>query len=400
MPIVKLKQAQIDAGMEVPSGRKRIEFCCADTPGLLVEFRATSPSVGTWYLRFKAQGKTAYERLGNTRDTLLVDAREKARNFKAQLQLGVARKTRRGSSCGPTLSEFWADSYEPYIRPRLRSYAKLKQIFVMRVEPRFGHVPLVDLKRQELQAFHAELAASGLAPATADHVLKVVRQCLNYAVSVEALIKNPIGKFSMLNVDNRRMDDFMSAEELNRFLTVMRTHRNRQVCHLALWLLATGARLREALRARWPDINRETRIWLVPPEHSKSKLYRPIVLNDAAVEILDCLGTEKLGGPLFINERTGKPLKWVHKSFERLMVLAGLPKITPHSLRRNFVLHALDSGASIYAVSKLLGHASVETTTKRYASMSNPALFEAANGASKFLQGRLPVGTGQLSAAA
>jgi site-specific recombinase XerD len=82
-------------------------------------------------------------------------------------------------------------------------------------------------------------------------------------------------------------------------------------------------------------------------------------------------------------------LKWVHKSFERLMVQAGLPKITPHSLRRNFVLHALDSGASIYAVSKLLGHASVETTTKRYASMSNPALFEAANGASKFLQGRL-----------
>ena len=49
-------------------------------------------------------------------------------------------------------------------------------------------------------------------------------------------------------------------------------------------------------------------------------------------------------------------------------------------------MHLLESGKSIYHVSRLLGHSSVQVTEQRYAALSAEALFEAANSASVFTQ--------------
>lgn len=122
----------------------------------------------------------------------------------------------------------------------------------------------------------------------------------------------------------------------------------------------------------------------MPPENSKSKRIRSIVLNDAAIEVLDALGTEGKSPQLFVSDKTKKPLRWVQKSFERLKLKADLPRLRIHTLRKQFALHLLESGKSIYHVSRLLGHSSVQVTEQRYAALSAEALFEAANSASVF----------------
>lgn len=53
--------------------------------------------------------------------------------------------------------------------------------------------------------------------------------------------------------------------------------------------------------------------------------------------------------------------------FRATVKRAGVPPIRLHELRDHFTAIALESGASIYEVSGMLGHSSVKITEERYA---------------------------------
>jgi len=66
---------------------------------------------------------------------------------------------------------------------------------------------------------------------------------------------------------------------------------------------------------------------------------------------------------VFLNARGGRLTRqgaWgvLHAAATR----AGLPEVSPHTLRHSFATHMLDGGADIRVVQELLGHASVTTT--------------------------------------
>ena len=68
MPVLNFTPAFMASGLVCPPDKKRIEYCDADAPGSLIECRSAPNAVPTWYLRFKADGKTAYTRLGNVQE--------------------------------------------------------------------------------------------------------------------------------------------------------------------------------------------------------------------------------------------------------------------------------------------------------------------------------------------
>lgn len=77
-------------------------------------------------------------------------------------------------------------------------------------------------------------------------------------------------------------------------------------------------------------------------------------------------------GPLFVRigragTITGDRLSTqaVYNSLAKRARAAGIPKLSPHDMRRSLITHLLDAGADLVTVSKIAGHASV-TTTARY----------------------------------
>ncbi len=61
MTTLRLTHEVLATGLQCPSGKKRIELCDIEVPGLYIELRATSPGEGTYYLRYKdSAGKTCH----------------------------------------------------------------------------------------------------------------------------------------------------------------------------------------------------------------------------------------------------------------------------------------------------------------------------------------------------
>ncbi len=312
----------------------------------------------------------------------LTVARAKAKTLKAEIALGAdPRAEEKARKEVPTLKTFMEDHYFPYIKPRKRTAGKDKELFRLRLKDAFGHKRLDRISRQEIQVFHTAVRDEGLAPASCDHYVKLLRHVLNLAIEWEMLEKNPAARVPLFNADNK-VEHYLNEEELQRLLNVLHTDGNRAVCHIALFLLSTGARLNEALQAQWRHVDLETRVWRIPAATSKSKKMRSVPLNASAIDILKALDTEDY---LFINRRTQKPYTAIHKVWNRLRHAAGLPHLRIHDLRHQYASFLVNSGRSLFEVQQILGH-SDPTVTQRYAHLSTRSLQEAADSASTLIR--------------
>jgi len=379
--ITKLTEPLI-AQLQCPEGKKRMECCDAELPGLYVLVRAGS-DVKTYYLRYKnSLGKTAHEKLGRTTEITLAKARKAAKIFKADLLTnGHASKSETKSEKGDMLLDvFWKEHYLPYARPRKRSIKRDEQIYRLQIQPTLGQSRLNEITRQQVLSLAAFHKNNGLSAASADHVSKLIARLLNLAVEWDMLEKNPAAKIQLFREDNK-VQHFLDDEQLRRLMQVLQTDPNRPVCLIAQFLLATGCRLNEALTAEWSMIDRKNRVWVVTATNSKSKKSRAVPLTDAALKVLDEIGTEGRYPDVFVNEETGLRYTHVRHTWIRLRKKAGLPWLRMHDLRHTFASMLVNAGQSLYTVQECLGHSDAKVT-QRYAHLSSQTLQDAANCAS------------------
>jgi len=382
MPIIKLNQQFIKNDLQCPEGKTRIEYCDADLPGLYVEVRATSPGQGTYYLRYKDKtSKTCHQKLARTENISLTDARKKSKVLKAGIALGAdPRAEEKARKAVPTYTEFFEQHYLPYAKPRKRSWGKDEEMFRLRLKAKFGHQRLNQITRQGIQMFHTSLKEQGLSASTCNHYIKLIKHSLNLAIDWEMLEINPAVRVPLYHEDNKK-ENYLNDSELEQLMGVLRFDENRIVCMIITYLLSTGARLNEALAARWDQVNIERRVWKIPASNSKSKRVRAVPLNDSAIDVLNQLDTGDEFDYLFINKKTGEPYTTIHKVWGRLRRKAGLTHLRIHDLRHQYASFLVNSGRTLYEVQQILGH-SDPSVTQRYAHLSTEALQDAANSAS------------------
>lgn len=387
MPVLTLTQSFIDHELRCPEGKTRIEFCDDMVPGLYILASNTGKTT-TYYLRYKDRNaKTCHQKIARTTDMTLVDARKQAKTLKAEISLGAdPRGQEKARQAVVTYSEFFEKHYLPYVKPRKRSWKRDDELYTLRIKEVFGNKRLNQISRQQIQLFHTELLAKGLAPATCDHHVKLLKHSFNLAMDWGLLTeKNPAARIPLFNKDNK-VEHYLDDGQLEALLNVLRTDENRAACQITMFLLSTGARLNEALQAKWSQIDQQTRVWRIPASNSKSKRIRSVPLNDSALDVLKQLDTEGSFAHLFVNLQTGESYTTIHKVWGRLRKKAGLPHLRIHDLRHQYASFLVNSGRTIYEVQQILGHSDPKVT-QRYSHLSTKTLQDAANSASIIIKG-------------
>jgi integrase len=383
MPVMKLTQDGI-AKLRCPDDKRSIQICDAQHRGLLLELRRTDPDRPTWYFRHKSRdtGKTSYVRLGHYPTLSLAEARDKAKDVQASIRLGAdPRAEEDAKKAVPTFSEFFEEQYMPHVSTRKRTATKDEEDYKLRLKARYGRMQLTAIKKRDLQLFHSKLRDEGLAPATCNHYLKLMKRALNLAIQWE-IIEGPnpavgIQQYRELNL----VDNYMDDSQVRKLVTVLQTDKNRTVCDIILFLLSTGARLNEALSAKHEFIDVERRVWRIPATNSKSGKVRAVPLNDSALEVLSRQDTKDEFEHVFINRQTGKPYTTIQKVWDRLRRKAGLGHVRIHDIRHQFASMLVNSGRTLYEVQQILGH-STPKVTMRYSHLSTATLQNASASAS------------------
>ncbi len=383
--IITLTQALIPT-LTCPAGQRRIEYCDKDLPGLLLEVRASGAS--TYYLRYKADGRTKYVKLGTSDLITLAQARAKAKTLKAEVALGAdPRGEANAKKAVLTLDELWTNHFAPYKEPRIRSFARYEQLYRIHIQTRLGHLRLNQIFRQQFLTAQTELLAKGLSPSSCDHVIKLAKGMYNYAIFIGVFEGINPAKVPLLNISNT-VERYLDEESAGRLLAVLQTDHNRPICLLIQWLLATGMRLGASLALRWEHVSREQRSILTVAKSAKSGRASSLPMNDLALAVLDQLQTEGVYDFLFVNTKTAKPFVNVSKVWDRLRKQAGLPHFRLHDGRHSFASALANKGVSLYTIQALLQHRS-PITTQRYSHLSSATLLNASNSAASFLKGAL-----------
>lgn len=394
-----LDQNYIDTQLVCPPGKTQCEVVDPKRTGLYIEVRAAAPHEGTYYLRYKENGRTARRRIGRTREVTLEEARRIAVELKTQRAQGVpAGSPENASTMVPaatskasvptavtvpasgsmTLDAFMTEYYFPHVKVHKRSWKRDEQLYRLRIKEKFGALPLAQISRREVNQFKIALLNQKLANASVNHHVQLLRHICNLAVSWELLDRNPLQGIELLDLDNQ-IENYLDDETVDRFVQVSKTDENHGVCMILMFLLGTGARLGEALSAEWSQIDMGKRIWKILATNSKSKKPKHLPINDSAMWVIEQLKSKGSSKYLFPSPATGKPYTTITRAWYRIRKKAGIAdNVRIHDLRHTFASRLVSRQIGLFEAQKLLGHADPRTTM-RYAHLSMAAMKEASN---------------------
>ncbi|MGN7227386.1 tyrosine-type recombinase/integrase [Dietzia maris] len=272
------------------------------------------------------------------------------------------------------LAEGWYGTKSELKPKTLEGYRGLLDTLVL---PKWGGTPVGDVTHEGVQAWISEMRSSGvrdtekgLSPSRTIQAYQALRGVLDYAVKRRHIAVNPA-----LGVELPRK---VAVER--RYLT------HRQVEDLAakmgewrlltLVLAYTGLRWGEAvaLRARRVDLDRGrievsesvTRVGreLVvgpPKSHAHRSVPVPAFLVEELRPLIEELDEDEL---VFESPIGGYLTSWTYRS--KFDGARPYKEMTPHDLRHTAASLAIQAGANIKAVQRMLGHASATLTLDRY----------------------------------
>ena len=231
------------------------------------------------------------------------------------------------------------------------------------ISPFFADKRIKDITHLDIDAFIDGQLKRDISKKTIHHYVTDLNALLNWALKEEIIDVNPMKK-----VVRKRIRP-------ERIIKKGFTHDEIQICEAALkgeelyffqFLLYTGARLTEALSARWEDVDYEKREIILRGTKTEGSL-RAIEICNSLFKALRALETFKNDSAYIFHHSDGKRILRRDKVFVKIRKATGI-KITAKDLRDVFAstitMGSENNRTDIKTVSELLGHTNITTTQK------------------------------------
>jgi len=314
---------------------------------------------GKWYLDFTLGGKRI-RRFGGY-------SKEQARNNLARMRIEKLDEKfgfKRPGNGAPIPFEKFADEFlELYSKQNKRSWIR-DEVSLKNLKSFFKGQNLQDIGPEDIVRYRVKRKPD-VSPATVNRELACVKTLCNKAVEWGKLETSPAAKIKKFREPSSR-EHILTQEEAQRLIKAA----GPELRPIILTALGTGMRRGEILNLKWTDLDFVRGIITVCT--SKSGKGRKIPMSGTVAAALGAI--PHLGEYVFHNPKTGRPIRDVKNGFRAACARAkknpnnkkdpGIIGLRFHDLRHSFASHALELGADIMTVSKLLGHASISMTAK------------------------------------
>ena len=374
--------------LTIPAGKQKVTLTDTRTRGLQFELRQNG---GFFNFRYSMHGRQRGIPIGRYGLLKITDARKRALELARMVALGQDPLNIKDEQrqC-PTFHEFFMNKYLPFVKVDKRSWDTDDSLYRNHLKEVFGDTKMNQITKGIVRDFLHTKVGNGSAKGTVNRMLVLLRYNFNLAIDWEtAGVKENPAKGVKPFQENNKIERYVTQEESLTLKEALETSENPMLKYIIAFLLVTGARKQEALKARWEDIDLTANVWRIPL--SKSGKVRHITLSETAVNFLTLVQghNAKLLGQsynpcphVFPNPKTLKPFCTIFYSWDTARKKAGLPEVRIHDLRHTFASTLVNNGVSLYEVQKLLGHAHIRTT-ERYAHLKQERLQESAGFAGK-----------------
>lgn len=235
-----------------------------------------------------------------------------------------------------------------------------------------GHLdstPLKDITPFMLEQIKKELQGKSLAPATVKHILVLVRQAFNKAITWGRFEgKNPISGIKMPQCKNAKLRAITPEEE--GILMPVLKGKSLSVYGMAMTSLYSGLRFSEVANLRWQDIDFDhNRILVREGKGGKTRVV-PLcqTLTDVLLEYRQYKGNSS---PLVFPDNKGNVPKKISATFPRTVKKLNLNEdidkrftLDFHSLRHSYATRLASAGTPLHVLRDLLGHADFQMVSR------------------------------------
>ncbi len=315
-----------------------------------------------WVIEYrKPNGRLRRESIGRVGVATKLMAKEVLRQREQQIKLGQYEMLEADI---PTIAQF-KEEYIRHIRDvkQNRSW-ELAITQLKRLEMFFDGRILSNISSSDIDDYKL-FRLKEVKPATVNRELACLSHLFNLAKRQKRFFgENPVS-ISKLLPEHNQVERILSKDEEDRLLE----SSSPALKAILLCALHTGMRKNEILSLKWDNVDLDKKLITLEHTNTKSKKTRRIPINSILRTIL-LEQKLKVGSSDYVFLSTkGSPYKRhdsLKQSFTGACKRANIQGLRFHDLRHTAATRMIESGASIVAVSRILGHADLKTTM-RYA---------------------------------